>query len=324
LVRFAERIRIDGAPLEDAALAGVLDEALRVGADLSFFETATLAAFLAFREARVELAIVEVGIGGRLDATNVIPPPRCAALTGIALDHQDMLGETLEAIAREKAAIAKPGAPFVFAKLPDVVRAAAAEVADRFGAHVIDVMELPPGITVGLDGPHQRDNAALAWTVAGQLGIPVPARERGIREVRWPGRLEPIDVASGELAGGWILDGAHNPAGVAALVQALRGTRLGAVIFGALADKSWREMVAVVAEIDAPRFYVAAGGRLPADPAEIAEAVPGTPTRSLTEALRSARRRAGHLPVLVCGSLHLVGEARGALLRLTGDPIVSL
>ncbi|HEY8079779.1 MAG TPA: Mur ligase family protein, partial [Labilithrix sp.] len=102
LCRFAERIRIDGEPIDDDALAATLSRALGEE-DLSFFETATLAAFLAFRERRVELAVVEVGIGGRLDATNVIPPPRCAAITRVALDHMDKLGDTLEAIAREKA-----------------------------------------------------------------------------------------------------------------------------------------------------------------------------------------------------------------------------
>ncbi len=109
LSRFAERIRLDGEPLSDDALASVLDRALRAGADLSFFEAATLAAFLAFRDARVDIAIVEVGIGGRLDATNVIPKPRAAAITRIALDHTDRLGSTLVEIAREKAGIAKPG-----------------------------------------------------------------------------------------------------------------------------------------------------------------------------------------------------------------------
>src|SRR5262249_28783912 len=108
LCRFAERIRIDGQPIDDDSLPRVLQRSLAAGPELSFFEVATLAALLAFREADVDLAILEVGLGGRLDATNIVRSPRCAAVTRIALDHQEMLGNTIDAIAREKAAIAKP------------------------------------------------------------------------------------------------------------------------------------------------------------------------------------------------------------------------
>ena len=154
LVRFAERIRIDGEPIAD--VEPVLSEALTVGHDLSFFETATLAAFLAFRAAKVDLAIVEVGIGGRLDATNVLPSPRCSALTGVALDHQAMLGDTLAAIAREKAAIARPGVPFVLGAMPAEARAAAEELIVAAGAPIVEAA-LPDDVAVGLAGPHQRD-----------------------------------------------------------------------------------------------------------------------------------------------------------------------
>jgi dihydrofolate synthase/folylpolyglutamate synthase len=324
LVRFAERIRIDGEPIDDASLASVLEEALRIGADLSFFETATLAAFLAFRAARVDLAVIEVGIGGRLDATSVIPPPRCTAITGVALDHQDKLGDTLDAIAREKAAIARPGVPMVLGRMPEEARRAAEEVASARGARIVDAGELPAHVFVGLAGAHQQANARVAWTVAEHVGIDEASRRRGLAEVRWAGRLERIDVSSAELAGTWILDGAHNPDGISALVAALAADPPGAIVFGALADKAWREMLAMVAAIEAPRFYVAPSGRQPADPRALAEVAPGTPAASLDEALAFARRVAGARAVVVCGSLYLVGEARARLLGLRPDPVVAL
>lgn len=327
LVRFAERIRIDGEPLSDEALTSVLEEALRVGSDLSFFETATLAALLAFREAKVDLAVLEVGIGGRLDATNIMASPRCTAITGVALDHQDKLGETLDAIAREKAAIAKPGVPIVLGVLSDEARAAAIEVATAAGARVVDALPLPPDTSVGLTGEHQRENARVAWTIGMELGLSESARARGLSEARWAGRLERIDVPDGEegeLAGTWLLDGAHNPDGARALTRALANEDVGAVVFGALEDKAWREMLAVVAMVDAPRFYAAPAGRAPADPEVLRELAGGTPAGSLHDALRLARSAAGRRCVVVCGSLYLVGEARAKLLRLRPDPIVAL
>jgi len=324
LVRFAERIRIDGEPIEDATLTEVLEEALAIGADLSFFETATLAAFLAFRRANVDLAVVEVGIGGRLDATNVLPPPRCTAITGVAFDHQDKLGDTLDAIAREKAAIAKAGVPMVLGPMPEEARQAAIEVATKHGARIVVARELPPDVTIGLEGPHQRDNARVAWTIGVELGFGDDACARGLAEARWPGRLERIEVREGELAGTWILDGAHNPDGARALVRALAKEDVGAVVFGALADKAWREMLGVVTAIDAARIYVAPAGRAPAEPRVLASEAPGTPASTVGEALASARRAARSRVVLVCGSLYLVGEARAALLGLTPDPIVAL
>jgi dihydrofolate synthase / folylpolyglutamate synthase len=325
LVRFAERIRIDGEPVDDSTLTRVLEQALSIGGDLSFFETATLAAFLAFRAAKVKLAVVEVGIGGRLDATNVIPSPRCSAITGVALDHQDKLGDTLDAIAREKAAIAKPGVPMVLGALPDEARKAAVEIAMAQGARIVETTMLPPEVRVGLEGPHQRENARVAWTIGGELGFPDDVRARGLSEARWPGRLERIVVKEGELAGSWILDGAHNPDGARALVRALAREQVGAVVFGALEDKAWREMLAVIAAgLDAPRLYAEPKGRAPATAELLGTVASGEGAASVAEALAKARARAGSRPVVVCGSLYLVGEARGELLGLPADPIVAL
>ncbi len=324
LVRFAERIRIDGEPIEDPLLGELLGEALVTGHDLSFFETATLAAFLAFARAKVDLAVVEVGIGGRLDATNVIPPPRCAAITRIAFDHQDRLGDTLEEIAREKAGIAKPGVPIVLGSLAGSVRTAASDVIQRAGGAIVEAAPaevLPPAI--GLAGPHQVDNARIAWAVADVLRLPTEARVRGLATARWPGRLERIDTASGP----WLLDGAHNPDGVAALVRALGAgaDHPAALVYGALGDKPWRAMLDALAAVPAPRFYAAPEGRAPAPPEDLAAHLPGAVCASLELALAAARQAAGPRGlVVVCGSLYLVGAARAFLLDLPRDPAVAL
>ena len=301
LARFAERIRIGGEPIDDATLEAHLHRALRH--DLSFFETATLAAFLAFRTANVDIAVIEVGIGGRLDATNVLAKPEATAITRIALDHQDRLGETLEEIAREKAGIAKAGVPMILGPNAALAR----EACIMHGSIVIDAttrdLPHPPG-------DYQAENARIAWTIAETLGIADPL---GLAEARWPGRFERV--------GDYTLDGAHNPDGMSALLASLTIPPT-AVIFGALADKSWREMLALLSTLPGPFFYVAPKGRAAIDPAVLAAAHPGTACASLDEALAAAARIPG--PKLLCGSLYLVGEARAKLLDMPVDPIVAL
>jgi len=300
LARFAERIRIDGEPISDDELVDVLGRALDIGAELSFFETATLAAFMAFAERGVEVAVVEVGIGGRLDATNVLPAEAvtCAAVTRIALDHQDRLGTTIEEIAREKLAIGKRGRPIVLGpNVPDLPTE----------GRVVRARAIGGDVAVGMVGEHQRENAGVAWAIAEEVGIDKDARRAGLASARWPGRFERID--------GFVLDGAHNPDGIRALVQTLRGEDVGAVVFGALADKDWRAMLSALDAVDAPRFFAAPHGR----PAALLDGA-----TSLDEALAAARRVAGSRTVVICGSIYLVGEARAKLLGLPSDPPVAL
>lgn len=331
LCRFAERIRIDGEPLDDDALAAVLDRALTIGHDLSFFETATLAAFLAFRDHGVDLAVIEVGIGGRLDATNVVPPPRVSAITRVALDHMDRLGDSLEGIAREKAGIAKSNVPIVLGPMAPEVRAAALEVALSAGALPIVMGDDPEAfsrdaIELGLRGTYQHDNARIASRIARLLGIPEAARREGLGRTRWPGRFELVELANGPLAGPWLLDGAHNPDGARSLVEALEHAAItpAVVVFGALADKAWGAMLDVLAPLPCPRIYVAPRGRAATSPAQLAAHAPGQIAASLSEALSRAHALAKGAPVVVCGSLYLVGEARACLLDLPEDPPVAL
>ena len=329
LARFAERIRIDGRPIDDERLVEVLERALVVGADLSFFETATLAAFLAFREAGVELAVLEVGLGGRLDATNVIERPLACAVTRIALDHQDRLGNTCVEIAREKAAIAKPGAPLVVGRVAADVHAAIAEVANAHGAEVRDAHEtpMPAELSVRLEGPYQRENAQVAYAVLDVLGLRSFA-PKGFATAEWPGRFERVRTQAGE----FLFDAAHNPDGAQALVEAVHAARRRpandplslrdrplALVFGALADKDHRGSLGLLAPLTEARFYTEPKGRAPASPEELTRTAEGVACASLDDALVKARAAVGTEGlVLVCGSVYLVGEARA---KVRGEPI---
>lgn len=341
LARFAERIRIDGDPIDDARLVRVLREALDLGPSLTFFEVATLAAFLAFRDAGVELAVLEVGLGGRLDATNVVTKPLACGITSIDLDHTDLLGDTLEAIAREKAAIAKPGVPLVVSRSivdrPEV-DAAIAEVAHRSGAPRISAPEsaarlesagLPEAALVpALKGAHQRSNAEVAAVLASLAGLPSSAIGPGIARARWPGRLEHVERAGI----GYLLDGAHNVEGARALrAYCSEQPRPDWMVFGALADKPWRAIVDELAGI--PRVgvvYAPPKGRPPASGDEVARyfGEHGARCDVAGSAADALARVEGQTPrpstVLVAGSLYLVGETRALLLGQATDPPIAM
>jgi dihydrofolate synthase/folylpolyglutamate synthase len=320
LCRFAERIRIDGEPVSDEVLAGLLERALVAGPDLSFFETATLAAFLAFRDAQVDLAVLEVGMGGRFDATNVIPAPRAAAITRIALDHTDRLGKTLVEIAREKAGIAKPGLDLVVGGMGLDVRVAIDEVVYELGGTTSGIEHEPLPARVGLAGEHQKDNARIAAVLGSRTGASTGAIEEGLADVQWPGRLERI--------GKVLLDAAHNPDGAESLAAHLGSLAVPpaevALVFGTLGDKDWGPMLDTLAPLAEKRFYVAPAGasRDAIDPSAMAARHPGTISPSLPDALASLA--SGPSLVVVAGSMVLVGHARALLLGLPRDPPVAL
>ena len=331
LVRFAERIQIDGEPIADRALAPVLQDTLDLAPELTFFEVATLTAFRAFREAKVDLAVVEVGLGGRLDATNVVPCPRAAAITRIALDHTDRLGSTLDVIAREKAGIAKPGLTLVLGPLAPEARAAIEEVARAAGATTRSADDDEDSVRfvqtgrIGLEGAHQKDNARVAYVLGEYLGATPAERATGIANARWPGRLETVRTAKGDV----LLDAAHNPDGIEALGRHLamlgRAPETVAVVFGVLADKAWTEMVDRVAALSSHRFYVRPSGRAAVDPRQLEERHAGRVAADAMDAVTRARDAVGEEGlVVVCGSILLVGEARAGLLGLKRDPPVAL
>lgn len=331
LCRFDERIQVDGQPAPGECLYPVLADVLERCPDLTFFETATLAAFVIFASLDVELAAIEVGLGGRLDATNVIETPRACAVTRIALDHTDRLGPDLASIAREKGGIVKSGAPVVVGPLPaDALREVEA-IAQMRGARVVPtatdaelaafVDRHPPA----LPGAHQLDNAKVAVALARAAGLDDGAIATGLRQVKWAGRLESLRTAEGDV----LLDAAHNPDGAAALAAALGSRRAPpdkvALVFGAMADKDHAGMLSLLAPCAGTRVYVAPEGRRAAEPALLAQEVAGHVAGSIGQALEIGRRACGGDGlVVVTGSIFLVGAARAFLLGLICDPAVAL
>jgi dihydrofolate synthase/folylpolyglutamate synthase len=326
LVRFNERIQLDGRPIDDAPLGEGIAAIRRAcpwhegGAPedrLTYFEFATLLGLLHFARVRADVAVLEVGLGGRLDATSAATP-RVAAVARIGLDHVALLGDTIEAIAREKAGIFKAGVPaVVHASQPPGALEALREEAARRGApfHVAAAAWDGP---VGLAGPHQRGNAALAAAALRLLdgaGVPVPeaAIAEGIAAARWPGRLEEVR--------GVLLDGAHNPDGAAALAAALRALHPGRpveLVFGVLADKDHRGMIDALGPAVRRFHLVAPASRRARPPGELVALAgrhaPCDVHEGVEEAMACAREAArdGAL-VCVAGSLYLVGAARSAL-----------
>lgn len=329
LVRFAERIRIDGRPLDDAALEQVLAQALRQAPELSFFEAAILTSLLAFQQADLDTVILEVGLGGRFDATNAVPETALTAITSIGLDHQEWLGQGLDDIAFEKAGILRPGVPCVLGLVPEAARRRIEQRAAEVSAPLWPLVEGDPwwqraaALPLRLRGPHQVHNAAIALRLAEALGVDADVAARGVAAAEWPGRLETVQTAHGPV----LLDGAHNADGAAALVAALETLAITprVLVFGALADKDAREMLGPLARRIATRVYVEPGGRAAFSLAALAALAPGETASSIEAALRRARELAGPGElVLVAGSLHLVGSARALLLDLPRDPTVAL
>lgn len=331
LVRFNERIQVDGRAIDDAALAARVDAIRRAcpwhaaGPErLTYFEFATLAGLLHLAEERVTAAVVEVGLGGRFDATTAATPA-VTAVARIGLDHTQLLGDTVEQVALEKAGIFKAGVPAVVhaGQPPGALEVLRSEAARR-GAP-LEVAPAGWDGEIGLPGPHQRGNAGLAAAALRALraaGVPVDeaAIRRGIATARWPGRLEEV--------AGVLLDGAHNPQGAAALAAALEALHPGRpveLVLGVLADKDHAGMLAALAPA-VRRFHLVAPVSARARPAAdllaraLALGADAHAHAGLAEAVSCARAAAGEQGVVcVAGSLYLVGEAR-ALLSTSRPP----
>ncbi len=333
LVRFEERFLVDGTEVATPVLAAAVSrvrtavDALLSRGDLAapatFFECATAAAFELFAEPAVDIAVLEVGLGGRLDATNIVTPLVCA-ITTIALDHQAQLGTTLEAIAAEKAGIIKPGAPVVIGRLPEAAQAVIESIARSSAAPVIKALEvatLPAGTQPALAGAHQRDNATVAVAVLGALhgrGFPVSVQNirTAIEGVRWPGRLERLRHRTSEV----LLDAAHNSEGARTLAAYLRETGWtdATLVFGAMADKDARGMLDALAPVTARIICTTADTpRAESAPtlASIAASVSTQWTIEVEERPAAALERAAMLSprVVVAGSIFLIGPLRGIL-----------
>ena len=333
LCRFAERINIDGAPIEDAKLVVYLNQVMDIGPELTFFEVATVTAFLAFRDARVELAVIEVGLGGRLDATNVIPPPRVAAITRVSYDHMVELGDSLSQIAFEKAGIIKHGSAVVLGKLHPDARAQAERRMAEVGAREVPLGSPEPVPGAPLAYPRVAlvgSNLAVAVTIGRELGYSPEMLAKGVEQTVWPGRNELLHRNGQELT---LLDCAHNPDGAVALSHALDPSVLGdiesrkeiALVFGAIASKNWRAMLKRLETVAGHRVFVAPPVRRAVDPYEMSAAVAGEVAEGVPDALARARQLVGQRGlVVVTGSIFLVGAARASLLNLPTDPAIDL
>ncbi len=349
LCRLAERVRIGGEPIAEAALDEALARVLSdAPAELTFFETLTLAAFVAFEEAALDVVVLEVGLGGRLDATNLVERPLATGITNITigdggrdLEHAALLGSTSEAIAREKAGIGKRGCPLVVGAMDAAAREVILAVAEERGASPIYVCRggedraalMPDGSSLALAprliGPHQRDNAhvaaAMASFAAPELGLGPSDIEAGVAEAVWPARFELLSIDGREV----ILDCAHNVEGARSLAATLaaRGHRpeRSLLVFGALADKGFASMLRLLAPLARERIYTCPAGRAPADPSALTEIAPGAAEPSPAAAIELALRRAApDDTVIVCGSIYLVGAVRAHLLGLPTDPVIAL
>jgi dihydrofolate synthase / folylpolyglutamate synthase len=345
LVRFAERIRLAGTLITDAHLADVLDrvEAANAGQDITFFEITTAAAFVAFAEIPADLCIVEVGLGGILDATNVVTP-KVSVIAPVDIDHREFLGDTLAAIAGEKAGIIKPGAPAVSARQQEEAETVIETAADRAGAPLTlmgrdfdawnergrllvqmqdRLLDLP---APSLPGEHQFANAGLAVAALLTLGddrIDEAAMGRGIAATVWPARFQrlsagPLAQRAKAVGADLWLDGGHNPHAGRAVSRAVadlaaRDGRPVALIAGLLANKDATGFFAPFRGVAAKVFTVTFEGHAAASAAETAASAELAGLRacacdSVEDALDRALALEPTPHVLICGSLYLAGE----------------
>ena len=322
LVSFRERIRVNDVPISEAAVAA-WTERLRPTIDAegaTFFETTTAIAFAHFAAREVDIAVVEVGLGGRLDSTNVITPI-VSVVTHIALDHQKYLGETVEAIAREKAGIAKAGVPFVIGESDPVLAEVLVTAAAGARHVVVPAAEEWLG-ALGLVGPHQRRNAAVAEVVLSLL--PEPLRPSGhataeaFARARVAGRFD--------RRGKWLFDVAHNPDSMRALTATLAESAVPRpvhALVSILGDKDWSEMLVeldraidvgvltVAPSADSRKWDLGWLERWLVDPERPAARARWRLIPDFGEAMREVQAGAG--TVLVTGSFHTVGDVMGEL-----------
>lgn len=312
LVDFRERIRVNGEKIPQDELTALLTRIREISESWehlpTFFEITTALALAYFAREKCELVILETGMGGRLDATNAVTP-RVSVITPIALDHTQWLGDTIRAVAGEKAGIIKRGVPVVSSEqeeaAEEVLRktAAAAHASIEFITEPLEDYEIP------LTGRFQRLNASLARAALEKSGFAArnDALRSGLRNVRWPGRFHEH--------GRFILDGGHNPHAAISLVQNWRerfGGEKAFVIFGALADKDYESMLGILSPIAEEFLMVPVKSPRAASAATLKSTSPGArKADTLAEAMAVGVRQSR--PVLITGSLFLVGEAMALL-----------
>jgi dihydrofolate synthase/folylpolyglutamate synthase len=317
LIDFRERIKISGNEISEEECAALLTEVRalceRLDPHPTFFEITLAIAMRWFREQEAELIVLETGMGGRLDATTAVPADVCA-ITPIGLDHVQWLGDTLEKIAFEKAGIFIEGKPAISSPQAPEARRVLEQEANEQRAPLSFVGQALNGYGIGLPGEHQKWNAALALEClhAAGLRLDYETVQHGLASVRWPGRFEVVDHHGLRL----VFDGAHNAEGAAVLAETWResfGEKKCSLVFSAVAAKDVAGIVAAlepladkihICPVDTPRAL---------ETSELARAFRGSPAEhgTVEEALEAARE--DDLPVLIAGSLFLVGEAQALL-----------
>ncbi len=337
LDRIEERVALDGMPVGRGTFESVtehvldvVDQALARGTltvSPTFFEVSTAVAFEIFRSTEVEVAIVEVGLGGRYDATNVLTPT-ITAITSIALDHERHLGSTLSEIAFEKAGIAKEGVPLVVGRLPREAAARVAKVAAEVGAPMVDANATTtdrryPPLTLALAGRHQLENAAVAVAIMERWSVMVShvateAIVTGLTQCEWPARLEWLRLPTGREV---LIDAAHNPAGATALASYLQDTRSPKlpIVFAAMADKDLGGMIKALEPVaslfvatTAPHARARSAEEMAADIRKHTSSVhviaAATPELAVERALEHSPR------AVAAGSIYMVGPLRSRLI----------
>jgi len=325
LVSFRERIQIGRELIPEHDVVRLVEKFRALLVEFpqdhhpTFFEVVTVMALDFFAERSCDLVIWETGLGGRLDATNIVTP-LAGVITNIGFDHQQWLGDTLEKIAFEKAGIIKPGVPVATAADEPKALAVIQAVANEKHAPLTVVNSTParqiPDV-LSLRGEHQRCNAALALAVVNllQKQIPVSAKQiqTGLKQVQWPGRLQLLEQPDGRKL---LLDGAHNIAGASVLRETVEKDFQGGnrtLILGILGDKDWRQICEVLAPLAVQILAVPVASQRTANPDDLTEACSAanpsanvSVCHSLSEALQNAA--AGNL-IIITGSLYLIGEA---------------
>lgn len=323
LVSYRERIRVDGAMIEEhevaRGLTAIRETIAHWDPHPTFFEITTALALDHFKKWDCELVVLETGLGGRLDATNAVKPD-ASVITPIGYDHQKWLGDTLEEIAGEKAGIIKAKVPVVSARQEPVAEKVIRARATDCAAPLTFVLEPYLASDVALPGAHQQENAALAIAAlrAGEIEVSEEAIVRGLATVQWPARFQRWDDRT-------IIDGAHNAAGAEILARTWRdqfGKQRATVIMAILRDKDTDAICRALTPITSRFFLPSIRSERAVAPKEHASAIsaiaptlPCTVSPSFADALTEARSLAD--PILICGSLHFAGEA---LAVLRGSP----
>ncbi len=329
-----ERIRINGAQISEAdfilATDEVLAKAAQLGDEASFFECILAMFMWLAARAHVEIIIVEAGLGGRLDATTAI----AAQVLGISMidfDHQNILGESMEAIAREKILAARPGQKVISVPQHPSADGVIREVKTALGFELTQAK--PTSWPIGLQGEHQKYNAGLAIALVEALGVKTSPDKikKGLLQVRWPGRYEIVEKGGTKI----IFDGAHNPSGIGALSKALKADpslkhQSMLLVYGSLSGATTQEKISLLTEKNNfHHIFIHKSQNPRAESVENLEFLfvdqgvdPEKLSRFISWNIVLERAQAKHSVVLVCGSLYTVGELRGQLLEIASDHLI--